>query len=205
MKDITDNKIFWKTVKPFLSNNGCFYKQITLIEGEKIISEDKEVAEKLGNYFEKAVKSLDINEDTVLLTSTIGIYDTIDIIIKKYEKHPSILAIKGKIVLPQQKFTFMHTELADMEKEVKSLNGKKATTFNSIVTKLLKYTFDICGPTLYNIWCDAVMHCTFPNKLKIADITPIFKTGDNICANNYRPISVLPVVSKYLKELCRGK
>ena len=78
------------------------------------------MAEKLSNYFEKAVKSLDINEDTVLLTPAIGINDTIDIIIKKYEKHPSILAIKGKIVLPQQKFTFMHTELADMEKEIKS-------------------------------------------------------------------------------------
>ena len=39
----------------------------------------------------------------------------------------------------------MHTELADMEKEVKSLNGKKATTINNIPTKLLKYTFDICG------------------------------------------------------------
>ena len=110
-------------MKPFLSNKGCFYKQITIIGG-KIISEDKEVAEKLSNYFEKAVKSLDI-EDTVLLTPAIGINDTIDIIIKKYEKHPSILAIKGKIVLPQQKFTFMHTELADMEKEIKSLNGKK--------------------------------------------------------------------------------
>ena len=80
LKDITDNKTFWKTVKPFLSNKGCFYKQITIIEDGKIISEDKEVAEKLSNYFEKAVKSLDINEDTVLLTPAIGINDTIDII-----------------------------------------------------------------------------------------------------------------------------
>ena len=123
-------------MKPFLSNKGCFYKQITLIEGEKIISEDKEVAEKLSNYFEKAVKSLDINEDTVLLTSTIRIYDTIDIIIKKYEKHPSILAIKGKIVLPQQKFTFMQMELADMEEEVKSLNGRK---LQHLIISLLSY------------------------------------------------------------------
>ena len=41
------------------------------------------MAEKLSNCFEKAVNSLDINEDTVLLTVTIEIYDTIDIIIKK--------------------------------------------------------------------------------------------------------------------------
>ena len=62
----SDNKIFWKTVKQFLSNKGDFCKQITLLEGEKFISENKEVAEKLNNYFENAVKSLDISEDRIL-------------------------------------------------------------------------------------------------------------------------------------------
>ena len=159
------------------------------------------MAEKLNNYFENAVKSLDISEDRVLLTPAIGIYDPIDITIKNYEKHPSILAIKGKVVLPQQKFTFIQTELADMEKEVKSLNGKKATTFKNIPAKQLKYTFHLCGLTLNSIWCDAVIHCTFPNKLKLADSTPTFKTDNKTCANNYRPLSILPVVSKIFERI----
>ena len=56
LKEITDNKKFWKTVKLFLSNKEDFHKQITLIEGWQIISEDIEVAEKFSNYFQNAVK-----------------------------------------------------------------------------------------------------------------------------------------------------
>ena len=45
LNNITDNKKFWNTVRPFLSNKGNLNKKITLIDGENIISEDKEVAE----------------------------------------------------------------------------------------------------------------------------------------------------------------
>ena len=201
LKDITDNKRFWKTVKPFLSNKGDFHKQITLLEGEKIITEDKEVAEKLSNYFENAVKSLEIVDNKLILTPVSGIDDPIDIIIKKYEKHPSILAINEKVSLPLQKFSFLQTDLSDMENEIKSLNVKKATTFNNIPAKHLKHTFDICSPTLNKIWCDTVIKCTFPSKLKLADITATYKKGDATCVKNYRPISVLPVVSKMFERI----
>ena len=46
LSKITDNKSFWKTDKPILSNKGDFHKQITLIEDEQTITEDVEVAEK---------------------------------------------------------------------------------------------------------------------------------------------------------------
>ena len=36
----------------------------------------------------------------------------------------------------------------------------------------------------------------FPDKLKIAKVTPIFKKGDKQIITNHRPISVLPVISK---------
>ena len=40
-----DNKQFWKTIKPFFSNKVGDKEKITLIEEEKVVSEDKEVAE----------------------------------------------------------------------------------------------------------------------------------------------------------------
>ena len=44
-KDVADNKQFWKTVKPLLSNKVKFSEKITLVEGEEIITEDGENAE----------------------------------------------------------------------------------------------------------------------------------------------------------------
>ena len=44
----------------------------------------------------------------------------------------------------------------------------------------------------------------FPNKLKIAKVIPIFKKDDAHLLNNYRPISLLPTISKVLKKLFRN-
>ena len=41
----------------------------------------------------------------------------------------------------------------------------------------------------------------FPDKLKIARVTPVFKSGDKCELSNYRPISVLPCLSKILEKI----
>ena len=41
----------------------------------------------------------------------------------------------------------------------------------------------------------------FPSSLKIAKISPIFKTGDPHLTDNYRPISLLPVISKLIEKV----
>ena len=41
----------------------------------------------------------------------------------------------------------------------------------------------------------------FPSELKIANVVPIFKSGDDMVFSNYRPVSVLPVLSKILERL----
>ena len=40
-----------------------------------------------------------------------------------------------------------------------------------------------------------------PNKLKVAKVMPVFKKGNPTIINNYRPISLLPVVSKVMKKI----
>ena len=48
-------------------------------------------------------------------------------------------------------------------------------------------------------------NCSFPDRLKLADITPIFKKGDATIPDDYRPISVLPVVSKLFERIMQNQ
>ena len=63
ISDITDNKKFWKTVKSVLSDKGRSNSKITLIENDTIISNDKEVAETLNDYFVSITDSLGLTEN----------------------------------------------------------------------------------------------------------------------------------------------
>ena len=52
-KDVADNKQFWRTVKPLLSDKMKSSEKITLVEGEEIINDDLENAEILNKIFFK--------------------------------------------------------------------------------------------------------------------------------------------------------
>ena len=67
MKNITDNKKFWQTMKPFFGNTGSVNRKITLVEGEEVISDDSKVADTFSDFFDKAVSSLDLKENSDIL------------------------------------------------------------------------------------------------------------------------------------------
>ena len=67
-------------------------------------------------------------------------------------------------------------------------------------TKLLKEMHHIVRKPLTDIWNQEVIKDkTFSAKLKLGDITPVFKALQNTFKKNYRPITVLTVVSKLKK------
>ena len=85
------------------------------------------------------------------------------------------------------------------------MNLKKATEPNSIPTKLLKVfdkTISVPLANLINLYFEKGI---FPKSLKIASVIPIFKKGDYLDCNNYRPISLTSNISKLLKKLIRTR
>ena len=198
LNDITDSKKFWRTIKPLFSDKGQQTKQITLIDKGNIISDDHEVADTFSSIFNNAVNSLNIEENKHLLTFSEAL-DPVDKAIKVYETHPSILKIKE--INKAQNFSFSEVNLSEIEKQLQNLNPKKATTYMNMQTRLLKNNFDVCAPTLHQVFNETIRSSTFPDKLKLADITPIFKNDDATNAKNYRPVSVLPGVSKCFERI----
>ena len=88
---------------------------------------------------------------------------------------------------------FKEAFLDDVEKEMLYLNPKKVGTFQDIPPKILKNIINVCSKT--------VSHCEFPSEWKKTDVTPIFKKDDPTKAKNYRPVSVLPVVSNVFERI----
>ena len=186
-------------MKPFLTDKGIHSGKITLIENDKILSEDGEVAETLNVFFSDAPKKLGIVENSYILSNTSNLTDPIDVAIKKFESHPSILEISRRVTGAH--FSFDTVTLQEVKQEIRKLNPKKATASNSIPARNLKDNYDICGPALHPIINNALQDCIFPNKLKLADIGPLHKAEEKTNKNNYRPISMLPAVSKIFERI----
>lgn len=81
-----------------------------------------------------------------------------------------------------------------------SLDSKKATS-GSISPKILKMSANICSFALKNCFNTCVELTKFPQNLKRGSITPVLKSGDSLCVENYRPIGILPTVSKLFEKL----
>ena len=90
----------------------------------------------------------------------------------------------------------------DISKEITNLDSKKTGTFKNIPSRRIKYVLDLCSPVLANIWNEKILlNRSFPENLKLADVSPIFKKKDKTLVENYRPVSVLPTVFKILERI----
>ena len=107
--DITHNKTFWKTVKPFFADKIKTKSKITLIEkkvvsqegqeeivSEKIITEDQAVAEVFNKFFINIVPNLKISTDHGYDNDFIATDDQVTNAVNKFRNHLSIIMIKNK-------------------------------------------------------------------------------------------------------------
>ena len=81
------------------------------------------------------------------------------------------------------------------------LSGSKATGLDKTSSKVLKIAAPVISDSLTYIFNQAVTLCTFPNGWKIARVIPLFKNGQRNLPGNYRPISILPALSKVMERI----
>lgn len=71
--------------------------------------------------------------------------------------------------------------------------------------KPVKYVVDIVALVLTHIFNVCLIEATFPEKMQIAKVTVLYKSGDRNNFGNYRPVSILLVFSKAFEKIlhCR--
>ena len=200
VKFVNDNKKVWKRISPLFSNKIKSKEKITLVENDEIISSDIEVAKTFQNFFSSIVKNLNIQRDETHLSKTTQ-ENPVLAWIEKFSKHPSIVSIKKCMETTGNKFSFKYEDRKKFLTEIQNLNSRKVSQQNDIPVKILKENSDICSYILHHNFNNSLFSNKFPKYLKKADTTPVFKKDEKFLKTNYRPVSILPTVSK-IYERC---
>ena len=87
-----------------------------------------------------------------------------------------------------------------VEKYLKNIDITKATGVDTIGPRLLKLAAPYISESLTFICNQSIVKSVFPKKWKEGKVTPLHKNGAKDDTNNYKPILVLPVVSKLLEK-----
>ena len=186
---ISDNqgnsKGMWKVLRFLLPGKNKSTISALEVNGETISSRS-EIANIFNKYF------VDVGKNLASQIPNINI-DPLHYVKKYLQK----LAVNG--------FSFTLINNEDMCKLFNNLPLNKATGLDGYQARLLK----MCAPgitsSLTYLFNKSLKLGQFPDKFKQARITPIFKSKSKLDPGNYRPVSVLPILSKFLERIVHNQ
>ena len=172
-ENLLTSKEQWKFIKNKINANNKTEKIAKLKEGHNVISDKKSIANCLNNCFAR-----------------LGLY-------------------KGKIIAPKlpsfnfkgNEFNFRPVTRRELYKIIDKLSAQKSDGPGYIPPSALKDCMLSIGTHLEFAINECINANTFPEILKEAYVTPIYKKGDRHNPENYRPISVTPTLAKIFERL----
>ena len=103
--------------------------------------------------------------------------------------------------LPENaKFSISTIDKHKVLKYLSNIDVSKATGTDNIGPRLIKLAAPYIADDITFICNHSINNSTFPNKWKEAKVSPLYKNGSHDDVNNYRPISILPILSKVLEK-----
>ena len=190
IRDLSDNRKFWKTIKPYFSNKGLNSNKFLLKEKGNLAS----TATIMNSFFINITKGLELKEDNESNANTLE--DVLD----AFNSHPSIERIR-RIIKTNEKFSFQPVPEDLVYEIILSLDVSKATPVGDIPADVLKSTVNIRLPFITKIINVSFENGSFPDELKLAEVSPIFKKNDDRDKENYWPVSILSHASKVFERI----
>ena len=194
LSHVRDNRKFWKTIRPPFTNKIKVENKITLNEDSKSTKDDQQVDNIFNSFVVNTASSLKISYNKSLPQNR-DISKLVEHAIKNFENHNSIIAIKTNRN-PNDRFSFKPVKKEMIEKEISNLKSGKAVRSNDIPTKIIKDFKDLFATFIYNNCNKCLLHGTFPEDLKTAEVVPVHKKKKRTDKNNCRPVSILSNISK---------
>ena len=167
----------WKIIKETLNRSKNDALPNRFLVGELYINDPKEIANAFNSYF-------------INIGPSVASHIVTDVSYKDYlsENHATTMKMK-----------FVKEEAVDSI--INKLKNKTSRGIDRISNQILKIAkAELLRPLTFLI--NQMIHTgTYPQQLKIAKVTPIFKANDKKHFSNYRPISLLPSISKIFESV----
>jgi exonuclease III len=96
---------------------------------------------------------------------------------------------------PNHEFSIPLISTSFVEKQLQVLDIGKSTGSDGLSARFLKMSATIIAPVLTRLFNRSIISCCYPQVFKNAKVIPIHKKGPTQDKSNYRPISVLPIIS----------
>ena len=172
----------WKTIKSISGSNKQSKRVSNLTAGGRILEDKEQIASEFNSHFTSIADQLrsllpQMNFDISKLSNYVN----------------SRKDASSTFSIPP----ITESKIIDCLKNICSI---KASGIDNISARMLKLVGPIIAPSIAKLINCSFDTSVFPQRWKTAKVTPLFKGGDAESVNNYRPISVLPVLSKVIER-----
>ena len=184
--NIDSPKVFWKQIKkcypPKRNRSKC---NLFNIDG-RYVSDKAKVAGKFCSFFATSGSALQTKAPNIF-DKTWKFFKSNNLISKL---NPNVNTFKFKVI-----------HIKEVLAVLKSLKTSKSAGPDNLHARLLKDGSEQIAAPLCFLANQSLQNGLFPNSEKCARVIPIYKSGEKSNLDNYRPISVLNVLSKVLEKI----
>ena len=168
----------WKSINSLLGrqNKPTVVNELTV--GNNTLTRPEDIAEGFNEYFSNIGPDLSSKIDS-----------------SNYNFETYIKNAKSEFA------AFQPVTVSQISHLLHGLSGNKATGIDKISCKIIKLAAPVISDSLTLTFNQAITLSSFPDEWKIARVVPLYKNGQRSIPGNYRPISVLPAISKIMERI----
>lgn len=178
-KNRSDIKKNWKVINSILNKNKKSIPASVLVDGDRELTCGQEISDHFSNFFSTIAGNLD---QTIPASAT----DPLNYMSAS----------------PSRSF-FASPSTVDEVVDIIMALPTKSSPLDCVPIFIYKKMVSFVAPILCDIFNSSISRGVFPDVLKVARVVPIHKAGNRNIVSNFRPISILPLISKVIEKVMK--